>query len=74
MLKLEISYGDPTKKLYTFKIPRPVLDKLEKIRETEPGIGILVTDSNTESGRPLRTPRNVLAGFLLWREEEEEEY
>ncbi|MBA7681766.1 hypothetical protein ES703_90106 [subsurface metagenome] len=73
MLKLEISYGDPAKKLYTFKIPSPVLDKLYKIRETEPGIGILVTDSKNAEGRPLRTPRNVLGAFLLWRKEEEEE-
>ncbi|MBA7701709.1 hypothetical protein ES703_110454 [subsurface metagenome] len=67
MLKLEIRYGDPTKKLYTFKIPRPVLDKLYKLQETEPGIGILVTD-------PKAVCKTAFAAFLLWRKEEEEEY
>lgn len=66
MLKLEISYGDPTKKLYTFRIPRPVLDKLCKLQETEPGIGILVTDD-----KAVCNP--AFAAFLLWRKEEEEE-
>ncbi|MBA7675985.1 hypothetical protein ES703_84224 [subsurface metagenome] len=67
MLKLEITYGDPTKKLYTFKIPRPVLSKLYKLQETEPGIGILITDSKS-----VCNP--VFADFLLWRKEEEEEF
>ncbi|MBA7531773.1 hypothetical protein ES705_23994 [subsurface metagenome] len=67
MLKLELSYGDPTRKLYTSKIPRPVLDKLYKLQKTEPGIGILVRDSETVSNP-------VFAAFLLWRKEEEEEY
>lgn len=66
MLKLEITYGDPTKKLYTFKIPRPVLDKLYKLQETEPGIGILITD-------PQAVCNPAFAAFLLWRKEEEEE-
>ncbi len=67
MLKLEVSYGDPTKKLYTFKIPRPVLDKLYKLQETEPGIGIRITD-------PEAVSNPVFAAFLLWRKEDEEEY
>jgi len=67
MLKLELSYGEPTRKLYTFKVPRPVLDKLNKLRETEPGIGIAIYDSK-EMWCPL------FAAFVLWREEEEEEY
>ncbi|GAI92478.1 unnamed protein product, partial [marine sediment metagenome] len=43
----------------------PVLDKLYKLQETEPGIGILVTDSKLVS-------HTVFAAFLLWRKEEEE--